>query len=114
MAFRHSLRLRLLLAFVIVALAPVGAVAFLVNRATIQQFHAYSGDRATTDAQAVAYQTSQLTGVNSIVVGANQSVLAVASPAAVANIAGARDSSSASPGATSMGSGAPGSAARSR
>lgn len=78
MAFRHSLRLRILLAFILVALIPVGAVAFLVDRATTHEFETYSGERAVTDAQSVAHQASEQTGRSSAVLGPDQSVLAVA------------------------------------
>ena len=60
MAFLHSLRLRLLLALVLVALVPIGVVALLIDHATTQAFNSYSNERSVNDAQSVAMQTSAL------------------------------------------------------
>jgi signal transduction histidine kinase len=81
MAMLHSLRVRLLLALVLIALMPVGVVAVLIDHATTRAFSQYSSERSVADAQTVALQTSELTGKNAIVYGAGNTVLAVAGAA---------------------------------
>src|SRR5690348_11621213 len=68
MPLRHSLRLRLLLVMVLVALLPVGAAAYLVHRATERAFHDYSSERSLIDAQTVAMQIDANTGTSAFVV----------------------------------------------
>lgn len=68
MPLRHSLRLRLLLVMVLVALLPVGTAAYLVHRATERAFYDYSSERSLADAQMVAMQIDANTGTSAFVV----------------------------------------------
>ena len=66
----RSLRVRLLIVMVAVALAPVAILAIFVHRATTSAFDSYSAATTMENAQAVAEQAQALTGrtvvVNSI------------------------------------------------
>ncbi len=72
----RSLRLRLMLLFVLVALLPVGAAALLVHRATEDAFRSYSTERSIADARGIVTQVDELTGFSAVVVDANQAVIA--------------------------------------
>ena len=71
MAFVHSLRFRLALLLVFVALTPVGVAAILIQRATADAFNDYSSERAKVDAQAIVMQIDALTGQQFVVVDAS-------------------------------------------
>jgi signal transduction histidine kinase len=60
----------------LVALAPIGTAALLIQRTTERAFHDYNEARARTDAQAIVQQIDDLTGQPAVVVDANQQVMA--------------------------------------
>lgn len=76
MSHFRSLRVRLVLFFVLVALVPVGTAALLVHRATEDAFRSYSTERSKADAQVIVSQVDALTGFSAVVVDANQAVIA--------------------------------------
>src|SRR6478752_1095733 len=80
MSSLHSLRLRLLLALMLVAVIPVGIVTVLIYGATSDAFRSYTDARASVDAQSVADQMGQLTGQSVVVTGSGQTVLAESFP----------------------------------
>src|SRR6478735_4878218 len=82
MSSLHSLRLRLLLALMLVAVIPVGIVTVLIYSATSDAFHSYTDARASVDAQSVANQMGEITGQRVIVTGSEQTVLAQSFPTA--------------------------------
>src|SRR6478752_6364447 len=85
MSSLHSLRLRLLLALMLVAVIPVGIVTVLIYGATSDAFRSYTDARASVDAQSVADQMGQLTGQSVVVTGSEQTVLAESIPMAEAS-----------------------------
>jgi signal transduction histidine kinase len=82
MSSLHSLRLRLLLALMLVAVIPVGIVTVLIYSATSDAFRTYTDARASADAQSVAVQMGEITGQSVVVTGSEQSVLAESFPVA--------------------------------
>ena len=80
MSSLHSLRLRLLLALMLVAVIPVGIVTVLIYGATSDAFRSYTDARASVDAQSVAVQMGEITGQSVIVTGSGQTVLAESFP----------------------------------
>jgi signal transduction histidine kinase len=76
MAMFRSLRLRFILALIIVALIPVGTVAFMIDRATERAFHNYSTSQDEANARSVASQVGEVTGQTVYVVGSAGTVLA--------------------------------------
>jgi signal transduction histidine kinase len=85
MSSLHSLRMRLLLALMLVAVIPVGIVTVLIYGATSDAFRSYTDARASVDAQSVADQMGQLTGQSVVVTGSEQTVLAESIPMAEAS-----------------------------
>lgn len=61
MAIFHSLRLRFMVALVVVALVPIGTVAFMIDRATESAFHSYAEKQDTANAKSVAEQVGVIT-----------------------------------------------------
>lgn len=82
MAIFRSLRLRFVLAMILVALIPVGTVAVLVDRATENAFHNYAAEQDKANAQSVAAQLSEVTGQTISVVGSGGTLLANEPPVA--------------------------------
>jgi signal transduction histidine kinase len=80
MSSLHSLRLRLLLALMLVAVIPVALVTVLIYGATSDAFRSYTDARASADAQSVAAQMGEITGQNVVVTGSEQTVLAESFP----------------------------------
>src|SRR5262245_54936718 len=76
MTLVHSLRFRLALLLVLVALAPVGTAAFLIQRATADAFNDYSIERAKADAQSIVTQIDALTGQQFVVLDSSMAVVA--------------------------------------
>jgi signal transduction histidine kinase len=61
MAIFHSLRLRFIVALVIVALIPIGTVAFMIDRATERAFHDYAEAQDAANAASIVVQVGALT-----------------------------------------------------
>jgi signal transduction histidine kinase len=61
MAVFHSLRLRFIVALVLVALIPIGTVAFMIDRATERAFHNYAEALDKANAESLVLQVSELT-----------------------------------------------------
>ena len=76
MAIFRSLRLRFILALIVVALIPVATVAFMVDRATESAFRNFSDEQDKANAASVASQVGEVTGQTVYVVGSGGAVLA--------------------------------------
>ncbi|CAN5649268.1 hypothetical protein BH09CHL1_BH09CHL1_20500 [soil metagenome] len=61
MAIFHSLRLRFIIALVVVALIPIGTVAFMIDRATERAFHDYAEAQDAANAASLVVQVGTLT-----------------------------------------------------
>ncbi|MGH2549398.1 MAG: ATP-binding protein [Thermomicrobiales bacterium] len=61
MAIFHSLRVRFIVALVLVALIPIGTVAFMIDRATERAFHSYAEAQDKANAESLVQQVGALT-----------------------------------------------------
>lgn len=88
MTIFRSLRIRFILALIAVALIPLAAVAFMVDRATERAFLNYTDEQDKANAASVASQVGVVTGQTVYVVGSGGAVLADSGSQAVAGSAG--------------------------
>ncbi len=74
MAILSSLRLRFILALILVAVIPIGTIAFMIDRATEQAFRAYNTEQDTANAKALAAQVGSVVNVPITIVDSTGSV----------------------------------------